>query len=171
MKQGHSCRGRADDIEPLLHALPDVLIHNPEGRNLGRDALSLVTRASDAFSGVGIASVDLLIPQQATHIEVISQDTRLARRMPPDRRIAPMLAVRSLDVSRLRSRAIARGDLPVANSAKMRRTMAASGSTISRSRRITFPSSATLVRNAIAVGPGLRLTFRDALGPRCLYVF
>src|SRR5215471_19626045 len=85
-------------IEPLLHALPEGLVHNPESRNLGLDALAFVARASDAFSGIGIASVGLLVPQQATHVEVISQDTRPPRRMPPDRRIAPMFAVRSLDV-------------------------------------------------------------------------
>src|SRR5215471_11930728 len=126
-------RRGADRIEPLLHALPEGLVHNPESRNLGLDALAFVARASDAFSGIGIASIGLLVPQQATYVEVISQDTRPPRRMPPDRRIAPMFAARSLDVLAIEVPRIARGDLPVANSAKMRRTMAASASTISRS--------------------------------------
>jgi hypothetical protein len=60
--------------------------------------LALVTRSRDALSGVGIASVGLLVPQQATHIEVISQNASPPRRVPPDRRIAPGFAARSFDV-------------------------------------------------------------------------
>jgi E1-E2 ATPase len=77
---------------------PRGLVHNPESRNFGLDALAPVARASDAFAGIGIASVGLLVPQQATHVEVISQDPSPPRRMPPDCRIAPMFAARSLDI-------------------------------------------------------------------------
>ena len=68
---------------------------------------------------------------------------------------------------RLRSRAIARGDLPAANSAKMRRTTAASASTIDKltiaaNRR---PLLGTLVRNAIALGPATaRISLASAHG-------
>src|SRR5262245_8629780 len=80
-----------------LDSVPQSQIDNPEFRHLDCDMLALLTRARHTLSTVRIASVTLLVPQQTPSIKIVAQNARAPRCMPPDRRIAPGLAARSLD--------------------------------------------------------------------------
>jgi hypothetical protein len=127
-------------ILPRFDPLPQIVRDDTQMRHFHYLPPALRVRAGDPLAGLRVLDVATAVPLEPADIERVIEYPSAALSLTSDRRVAPRAppgASNALDVQALGD--LARGLQPAANSAKMRRTTAASASLIRRSPAPLLP--------------------------------
>ena len=95
MKRGQFAQAALAFLDPL----PQILIDDPQLRDIRDDQSGFVVRARDTLSGIGVLYIGKSIPDQPTDIQFVVQDAGAAPPIAVDCGRSPVLAGRAADVS------------------------------------------------------------------------
>src|SRR5690606_36618444 len=81
----HACDREAGRLLTVLRGVPEIVAHNPEGRNLPRDPFRPRIQARDAPARVRSLHVSQPVPAHAADVQPVVQDAGAPFRVPGDR--------------------------------------------------------------------------------------
>src|SRR5690606_31594279 len=92
-----ACDREAGRLLTVLRRFPELVAHNPEGRNLPRDPFRLRIQARDALARVRILHVSQPVPNHPADVQLVVQDAGAPFLVPVDRAWTPGSSKRSGD--------------------------------------------------------------------------